>query len=33
MASQISNVISELRKRILAGEYAPGERLVDPIIW
>ncbi len=29
MASQISNVVSELRRRILAGEYAPGERLVE----
>jgi GntR family transcriptional regulator of vanillate catabolism len=29
MASQIERVINELRRRVLAGELAPGERLVE----
>jgi GntR family transcriptional regulator of vanillate catabolism len=29
MASQISSVVNELRRRIFAGVYAPGERLVE----
>src|SRR4051812_27269404 len=29
MASQIERVINELRRRVLAGQLAPGERLVE----
>ena len=29
MATQILSVVNEIKRRIIAGDYAPGERLVE----